>query len=107
VWTGYGAAAYEALRGVVGEVKGGDPLAPVSVLVPTNLCGVIARRVLARGVAGRAGVAGLSVLTVDRLAALIAAAALTGAGRRPATSPVIAAAWRRALAEDPRVFGPV
>jgi hypothetical protein len=37
VWTGYGAAAYEALRGVVGEVKGGDALAPVSVLVPTHL----------------------------------------------------------------------
>jgi hypothetical protein len=98
VWTGYGAAAYEALRGVVGEVKGGDPLAPVSVLVPTNLCGVIA---------GRAGVAGLSVLTVDRLAELIAAPALTGAGRRPATSPVVAAAWRRALVERPGVFEPV
>jgi hypothetical protein len=107
VWTGYGAAAYEALRGVVGEVKGRDALAPVSVLVPTNLCGVIARRVLARGVAGRAGVAGLSVLTVDRLAELIAAAALTGAGRRPATSPVVAAAWRRALAEGAGVFAPV
>ena len=107
VWTGYGAAAYEALRGVVGEVKGGDPLAPVSVLVPTHLCGVIARRILAHGVAGRPGVAGLSVLTVDRLAELIAAPALTGAGRRPGTSPVIAAAWRRALAEDPGVFGPV
>ena len=76
-WTGYGAAAYEALREVVGVVKDGDPLAPVSVLVPTNLCGVIARRVLARGVAGRAGVAGLSVLTVDRLAELIAAPTLT------------------------------
>jgi hypothetical protein len=49
----------------------------------------------------------LSVLTVDRLAELIAAAALTGAGRRPATSPVIAAAWRRALAEDPGVFAAV
>ena len=107
VWTGYGAAAYEALRGVVGDVKGGDPLAPVSVLVPTNLCGVIARRVLARGVAGRAGVAGLSVLTVDRLAELIAAPALTGAGRRPATSPVVAAAWRRPLAEGAGVFEPV
>jgi hypothetical protein len=30
----------------MGEVKRGDPLAPVGVLVPTNLCGVIARRVL-------------------------------------------------------------
>jgi len=107
VWTGYGAAAYEALRGVVGEVKGDDPLAPVSVLVPTHLCGVIARRVLAWGVGGRAGVAGLSVLTVDRLAELIAAPALTGAGRRPATNPVVAAAWRRALAESAGPFAPV
>jgi len=56
----------------------------VSVLVPTHLCGVIARRILAQGVAGRPGVAGLSVLTVDRLAELIAAPALTGLadGRR-------------------------
>jgi hypothetical protein len=81
--------------------------APVSVLVATNLCGVIARRILAQGIAGRPGIAGLSVLTVDRLAELIAAPALTVDGRRPATSPVIAAAWRRALAEDPGVFGPV
>ena len=107
VWTGYGGLAYEALRQVVGEVKTGDPLAPVSVLVPSNLCGVIARRVLASGVAGRPGVAGLSVLTVDRLAERVAAPALTGAGRRPATSPVVAAAWRRALAEGAGVFGPV
>jgi hypothetical protein len=47
------------------------------------------------------------VLTVDRLAELIAAPALTGAGRRPATSPVVAAAWRRALAEGAGVFAPV
>ena len=48
MWTPYGGLAYEALRQVVAEVKAGDPLAPVSVLVPTHLCGVIARRVLAR-----------------------------------------------------------
>ena len=107
VWTGYGGLAYGALRQVVGEVKADDPLAPVSVLVPSHLCGVIARRVLARGVGGRPGIAGLSVLTVDRLAERVAAAELTGAGRRPATSPVVAAAWRRALAEDAGVFAPV
>ncbi len=107
VWTSYGASAYEALGLAVAEVKDGDPLAPVSVLVPANLCGVVARRVLARGVAGRGGVAGLSVLTVDRLAERIAAPALTGAGRRPATSAVLAAAWRRALAGDAGVFAAV
>ena len=107
VWTSYGAPAYEALRLAVAEAKDGDRLAPVSVLVPANLCGVAARRVLARGVAGRDGVAGLLVLTVDRLAERIAAAALAGAGRRPATSAVLAAAWRRALAGDAGVFAPV
>ena len=107
VWTSYGAPAYEALALAVAEAKDGDPLAPVSVLVPANLCGVVARRVLARGVAGRCGVAGLLVLTVDRLAERIAAPALTGAGRRPATSAVLAAAWRRALAGDAGVFAPV
>jgi ATP-dependent helicase/nuclease subunit B len=107
VWTSYGAPAHDALGLAVAEAKDGDPLAPVSVLVPANLCGVAARRVLARGVAGRGGVAGLSVLTVDRLAERIAAPALTGAGRRPATNAVLAAAWRRALAEDAGVFAPV
>ena len=107
VWTSYGAPAYEALGLAVAEAKNGDPLAPVSVLVPANLCGVVARRVLARGVAGRGGVAGLLMLTVDRLAERIAAPALTGTGRRPATSAVLAAAWRRALAEDAGVFAAV
>jgi hypothetical protein len=79
----------------------------MTVLVPTELCGVATRRALAHGVGERAGVAGLSVLTVDRLAERIAAPALVGSGRRPATGPVLAAAWRRALDEDPGVFGPV
>jgi ATP-dependent helicase/nuclease subunit B len=106
-WTRYGAAAYAALRTNVAAVKRDDPLAPVTVLVPSHLCGVVARRALAHGVGGRAGVAGLSVLTVDRLAERIAAPALVGSGRRPATGPVLAAAWRRALGEDAGVFGPV
>lgn len=107
IFTRYGAAAYAALREVVGEAKRADPLTPVTVLVPSQLCGIVARRALAEGCGGRAGVAGLSVLTVDRLAERIAAARLVGSGRRPATGPVLAAAWRRALDEDPGVFGPV
>ena len=83
-----------------------DPLAPVTVLVPTNLVGVLVRRALARGF-GRRTIAALDVLTVDRLAERIAAPALVGSGRRPATEPVLAAAWRRALAADPGVFEPV
>ena len=83
IWTGYGSAAYRHLSAAVGDVKRIDPLAPVTVLVPTNICGIVARRRLAEGVGGRAGVAGLTVLTVDRLAERLAAPALVGTGRRP------------------------
>ena len=107
VWMPYGASAYEALKEEVTAAKDGDPLAPVTVIVPSQLCGVIARRWLARGLGDRGGAAGLSVLTVDRLAEFLAAPVLVGSGRRPATAPVMAAAWRRALAEDPGVFAPV
>jgi ATP-dependent helicase/nuclease subunit B len=106
-WTGYGQQAYAVLRSVVADVKGGDPLRPVTVLVPTQLCGVITRRTLARGVADRPGVAGLAVLTVDRLAERLAAPMMAGSGRRPVTDPVLAAAWRSALSADPGVFAEV
>ena len=107
ILTRYGHDAYDALRAAVAEIKQSDLLAPVAVLVPTHLCGVIVRRTLARGVAGMNGVAGLTVLTLDRLAEQIAAPALVGSGRRPAIGPVLAAAWRQALDEDAGVFAPV
>lgn len=106
-WTRYGARAYTALRECVSELKRNDPLAPVTVVVPTQLTGLTVRRALAHGVAGHAGVAGLSITTVDGLAERIATPALVGSGRRPAVGPVLAAAWRRALADDAGVFAPV
>jgi ATP-dependent helicase/nuclease subunit B len=107
VWTGYGRPAYGALRSAVADRKRADPLAPVTILVPSDLAGVFVRRALARGFGRHPGVAGLTVSTVDRLAERIAAPALAGSGRRPVTEPVLAAAWRRALAGAPGVFGPV
>ena len=107
VWTGYGRPAYGALRSALADLKRDDPLAPVTVLVPGNAAGVMVRRALAHGFGGHPGVAGLSVLTLDRLAEQTAAPVLAGSGRRPVTEPVLAAAWRRALAAEPGVFGPV
>ncbi len=107
IWTPYGSPAYERLAEAVARAKQDDPLAPVTVLVPSNICGIVARRRLATGVGGRPGVAGISVLTVDRLAERLAAPALVGSGRRPATGPVLAAAWRAVLADDAGVFAPV
>jgi len=44
----YGLAAAQALRDAVTAGKHGDPLSPVSVVVPTNYVGVAARRMLYR-----------------------------------------------------------
>ena len=72
-------------------------MAPVTIVVPTNVAGIVARRHLAAGVGdGRPGVAALDVTTLDRLAERLAAPSL--APRRPVTPPVLAAAWRSALA---------
>ncbi|HEY8526859.1 MAG TPA: PD-(D/E)XK nuclease family protein [Acidimicrobiales bacterium] len=139
VTTRYGRPALRALRDLVAAAKGGEPLAPVTVVVPSNHVGVTARRLLAAGVdsgdggdgdaaggagygtgggagdgiaggAGRPGprgVAGVSFLTPYRLAELLGAPQLAAAGRRPVSTPVVAAALRRALARDAGVFAPV
>ena len=108
----YGEPAARALFDAVVAGKGGDPLAPVTVVVPTNYVGVAARRLLARGTLGRVtpggdGVAGVTFLTVYRLAELLGAPRLAGVHRRPVSTPVLAAAVRAVLATAPGIFGPV
>lgn len=104
--TPYGADALDRLRDVVAAAKRDDPMAPVTVLVPNNLAGIVARRSLARGLAdGRPGIAGLRVTTLPRLAEEIAAVGL--APRRPQTRTITAAAWRAALDEAPGVYAEV
>jgi len=66
-----------------------DPLAPVTVAVPTNTCAVMTRRALGRqggvdvgiGIGIGVGV-GVDVVTVNRLAELIAGPAVAGADSR-------------------------
>ncbi|WP_134114182.1 PD-(D/E)XK nuclease family protein [Kribbella kalugense] len=95
--TAYGAAALERLQAVVARLKADDPMTPVTLLLPNNLSGVIARRQLAT-----TGIAGLYLATLERLAEQIAAGGLSP--RRPATRPIVAATWRTALAKAPGVF---
>lgn len=103
---GYGRKALKELRDVVRDAKNGDPLAPVTVLVPNNIAGIVARRFLAHGLGdGHHGVAALYPTTITRLAEQLAAPVLHD--RRPATGPVVAAAWRSALNKDAGVFNPV
>ena len=101
--TAYGRPALERLRTVVTAAKSEDPMAPVTVLVPNNIAGIATRRYLAAGLEDRGpGVAGLFVTTLPRLAEQLATTALHP--RRPGTSAITAAAWRRALAEDAGCF---
>lgn len=99
----YGAAADAALAEVVHGAQAGDPLAPVTVVVPTNYVGVAARRRLA----AQRGLAAVAFVTIHRLAELLGSPALARAGRRPVSTPVLAAAVRRALVHQPGVFASV
>ncbi|WP_322817386.1 PD-(D/E)XK nuclease family protein, partial [Tepidiforma sp.] len=70
-----------ALAALIEEAKVGDPLAPVTVVVPSNLVGLDVRRALA----GRRALANVRFLVMDRLAELVAAPLLQAQGRRPRT----------------------
>jgi ATP-dependent helicase/nuclease subunit B len=110
--TPFGRPAAEALHARVAAAKTGDPLRPVNVVVPTNAVGVSMRRALASGALGPVsaagtGIAGLTLLTVYRLAELLGAAGLAAEGRRPVSTPLIGAVLRRLLAEEPGIFADV
>ncbi len=112
VWTAYGRAAAVALRDAVSAAKGGEPLAPVTVVVPSNHVGVASRRLLSSGTLGPVagagiGLAAVTFLTTYRLGELLAAPVLAGQGKRPVSTPVLAAAMRAELAADPGLFAPV
>ena len=105
----YGPDAETLLRDLVRAAKADDPLAPVTVVVPTNSVGVAIRRRLAAGDLGAVsdrgvGVAGITLLTVYRLAELLGAPTLAAQGRRPVSNPVVAAIVRAVLDKEPGVF---
>ncbi|MDX2381131.1 MAG: PD-(D/E)XK nuclease family protein [Acidimicrobiia bacterium] len=96
-------AALGALAAAIGKAKAGDLLAPVTVVVPTNACGVMARRALGRD----GGVVGIDMVTLNRLAELIAGPALAAAGRSPISAPVIDLAAAKVLADHPGSYAQV
>jgi len=103
--TRYGNEALQRLTTAVPDLKSDDPMAPVTILVPNNIAGIVARRHLAAGLDdGSSGVAAVEITTLPRLAERLAAHTL--APRRPATRTVTAA-WRIALSEPPDIFEPV
>lgn len=105
VTTPYGRPATEALARAVVDAKPGDPLQPVTVVVPSNFAGLVARRMLGSGDVGPAGIANVSFVTPFRLAELLSSGRL--GDQRPLTNPVLGAAVRVALADNPRHFAAV
>jgi ATP-dependent helicase/nuclease subunit B len=110
--TTYGRPAAVELHARIRAVKDGDPLSPVTVVVPTNYAGASIRRLLGSGELGplapnTRGVVGLQFTTVSRLAETLGASSLTAAGRRPAATPVVAATIRGVLDDAPGIFAPV
>jgi len=99
--TPYGPAATELLGERIAALKGGDPLAPVSVVVPTNVAAIGVRRALGRRVGSIVAVEFLKLLDVaERLAGPLRIAV----GRRPVTAPVIGTAIRRVLDAETGIF---
>jgi len=111
-WVRYGREAAQALHAAISEAKAGEPLRPVTVIVPSNHVGVASRRMLAQGrlgpvCASGVGLAAVTFATPYRMAELLGAPRLAGTGRRPVSTPVIAAAVRAVLNDEAGLFSPV
>ena len=91
----HGPPAREALREAVRAAKGVDPLAPVTVAVPSTYAGLALRRALATP----DGLVNVRFLALARLAELLGAPALAAQQRRPLTRPLRAEAVRAVLAD--------
>ncbi len=102
----YGRDATAALAAVVGAAQRDDPLAPVTVIVPSNFVGLSVRRLLGGGgLGGRRGLANVGFVTPFQLVESIGADLLPHT--QPLTNPVLGAAVRQTLAADPGPYGPV
>lgn len=105
---GFGRPASEALATLIASARRRDPLRPVTVIVPSNFVGLSIRRLLGTGalVAGeRAGIANVTFVTPFQLAEHVASDLLLDSS--PITNPVLGAAVRRALIDDPGPYAPV
>ncbi|MEX0666618.1 MAG: PD-(D/E)XK nuclease family protein [Acidimicrobiia bacterium] len=99
----HGLAAREALAVVVAELQSDDPLAPVTVAVPSTYAALSLRR----GLGAQRGFVNVRFLALARVAELLGAPFLAEPNRRPLTPALALGAIRTALAEDPGDFGPV
>ena len=101
--TELGLPAWKLLWTLVREAKRGDPLAPVTVAVPTPYAGLALRRDLAR----RHGLVNVQFIALPRIAELVGAPTLAAAGRVPLTAIRRVEAVHAVLHADPGPFAAV
>ncbi len=99
----YGREATDALSAVIRAAQAGDVLAPVTVVVPSNVAGLAARRTLAAD----GGLANVGFVTPFGLAEQLGRARAAAEGLVPLTDPVLVAAIRTELADRPGFFAAV
>ncbi|WP_419924848.1 PD-(D/E)XK nuclease family protein [Candidatus Poriferisocius sp.] len=102
VCTPYGLPATKRLGERIDALKGGDPLAPVTVVVPTNIAGIATRRALGARDQGITAVNFLKLFDLaERLAGRQMAVELK---RKPLSDPVLSATVRSVLNTNPGLF---
>ncbi|MEZ4552634.1 MAG: PD-(D/E)XK nuclease family protein [Dehalococcoidia bacterium] len=99
----YGAASRSALREFLAAAKAEDPLAPVTVAVPSNYAGLALRRALAaEGLQeGAPGLLNVRFMVLARVAELLGAPPLAARGLRPLTPGYRIEAVRAAMEGTP------
>jgi ATP-dependent helicase/nuclease subunit B len=107
----HGPPALAALDRAVLTAKAGDPLAPVTVAMPSTHAAVTVRRRLATGPAPGVerppGLVHVTFTSLPQVVDLLAAPALAEAGRPPLGRLERAALVRAVLADDPGLLGPL
>ncbi len=104
VCTPYGPPATERLSEQIDALKGGDPLSPVTVVVPTNIAGLGARRALGAKSPGIAAVDFLKLFDLAERLGAPKAAQQNESSYLPLSDLEIGVAMRRALDADPGLF---
>jgi hypothetical protein len=97
-----GPRSLEWLTATIAELKAGDPLAPVTVVVASNHIGLALRRTLAQ-----TGYANVRFGVIGRLLEPFGAPGLTAAGRAPLTGATEEAVIREAVRRRGEPFGSV
>lgn len=94
----FGSSALKALGAAIGAAKAGDPLAPVTVAVPSPHAGLAVRRALmAQGLPTAQGLVNCQFAPFTRIAERLGTPALASAGLLPLSSAVRTEAVRSAL----------